>query len=76
VLWLIATPSDTRIADPMHVLVGADTLASAIVKRETLTTEEGDERKDEITLHEIETLYGQLKLAVRAHGRREVQTER
>jgi hypothetical protein len=66
---LIATPSGTRLADPMHVLVGGDTLARAIVKRQPITAEESDQLKDEITLHEIETLYGQLKLAVRAHRR-------
>jgi hypothetical protein len=66
---LIATPSGTRLADPMHVLVGSETLARQIVRREPITAEEKDERKDEITLHEIERLYGQLKLAVRAHRR-------
>lgn len=66
---LIATPSGTRLADPMHVLVGGENLARRIVKREPITSEERDERKDEITLHEIETLYGQLKLALRAHRR-------
>ena len=53
----------------MHVLVGSETLARQIVRREPITAQEKDERKDEITLHEIERLYGQLKLAVRANRR-------
>lgn len=64
---LIATPSGTRVADPMHVLVGDDSFASQIVRREPITAAEEHERKDEITLHGIEQLYGQLKLALRAH---------
>jgi hypothetical protein len=67
---LIATPSGTRLAEPMHVLVGDDALARLIVRREPVTAAEEHERKDEITLHEVEQLYGQLKLAVRAHRRR------
>jgi hypothetical protein len=64
---LIATPSGTRLADPMHVLVGDEALSHQIVKCEPITAEERHRRKDEITLHEVEELYGQLKLALRAH---------
>ena len=64
---LIATPLGTRLADPMHVLVGDEALARQIVKREPITAAEVHERKDEVTLHEIEQLYGQLKLALRNH---------
>jgi hypothetical protein len=67
---LIATPSGTRLADPMHVLAGGDRLARQIVKREPTTGAKGAELRDEITLHEVEQRYGQLKLAVRAHRRR------
>ena len=67
---LIATPSGMRLAEPMHVLVGDDALARLIVRREPVTAAEEHERKDEITLHEVEQLYGQLKLALRAHRRR------
>jgi hypothetical protein len=67
---LIATPSGTRLADPMHILVGGDGLARQIVKREPITTEEQHARNDEIDLHEVEALYGRLKLALRAHRRK------
>jgi Nucleotidyltransferase domain len=67
---LIAAPSGTRLADPMHVLVGDEVLTRQIVKREPMSGEEKHRRKDEITLHELETLYGQLKLALRAHRSR------
>lgn len=67
---LIATPSGTRLADPMHVLVGDDALARQIVRRPPITAAEEHERKDEIVLHEVEQLYGQLKLALRDHRRR------
>lgn len=67
---LIATTSGTRLADPLHVLVGNDVLRDQIVKREPITAEEQHERKDEITLHEVEQLYGRLKLALRAHRNR------
>lgn len=67
---LIATLSGTRLADPMHVLVGDEALARQIVKRESITTAEEHERSDEVTLHEVEQLYGKLKLAVRDHRRR------
>lgn len=68
---LIATPSGTRVADPMHVLVGDEALNWQIVKRDPITAEEQHHhRKDEIALHEVEELYGQLKLAIRAHRRR------
>jgi Nucleotidyltransferase domain len=66
---LIATPSGTRLADPMHIVAGDKTLAAKIVKREAITPAEQHERGDEIELHEIERLYGQLKLALRAHRR-------
>jgi hypothetical protein len=64
---LIATPSGTRVADPLHVLVGGEALSRQLVKREPITTEERDARKNEIELHPIERLYGQLKLALREH---------
>ena len=67
---LIATPSGTRLAQPMHVLVGGERLAGQIVMREPITAEEREARKDEITLHEVEALYGRLKLALRAHRQR------
>jgi hypothetical protein len=67
---LIATPSGARLADPMHVLVGGEALRRQIVKRQPISAEEQLRRKDEITLHEIEELYGRLKLALRAHRRR------
>jgi predicted nucleotidyltransferase len=66
---LIATPSGTRVAEPLHVLVGGETLRQQLVKREPMTLEEEDERKDEIVFHEIERLYSELKLAVRARRR-------
>jgi Nucleotidyltransferase domain len=67
---LIATSTGTRLADPMHVLVGDEGLDDQIVRREPITVAEEHERKDEIALHEIEQLYGQLKLALRAHRTR------
>jgi hypothetical protein len=66
---LIAAPSGTRLADPMHVLVGDELLTSQIIKREPISGEEQHRRKDEIALHEVEKLYGELKLALRAHRR-------
>jgi Nucleotidyltransferase domain len=69
---LIATPSGTRVADPLHVLAGDETLPSQLVKREPITTAEQQARKDELELHPIEQLYGRLKLELRAHRR--VQT--
>lgn len=63
---LIATPSGTRVADPLHVLVGDNALSRQLVKREVITAEERHERQDEVTLHPVEQLYGQLKLALRA----------
>jgi hypothetical protein len=66
---LIATPSGTRVADPLHILVGDDSLSRQLVGRAPITAEEQHRRKDEITLHEVEQLYGQLKLALRAHRR-------
>jgi Nucleotidyltransferase domain len=67
---LIATPSGTRLADPMHVLVGDEALTRQIVKRKPITAEERHRRKDELPLNAVEKLYGELKLAVRAHRRR------
>jgi Nucleotidyltransferase domain len=69
---LLATPSGTRVSDPMHLLVGDEALARQIVRREPPTAAEMHERKDEIALHEIEQLYGQLKLTLRAHRRRDL----
>lgn len=64
---LIGTPSATRVADPLHVLVGDGALSRQLVKRGPISDAEREERKDEIALHEIEQLYGRLKLAFRAH---------
>lgn len=66
---LLATPSGTRLADPMHVLTGRTELAELLVKREPITAAERKARKEEIALHDVELLYGQLKLALRMHGR-------
>jgi hypothetical protein len=66
---LIATPSGTRVADPLHILVGDEALSRQLVKREPITAEEQQGRKDEIPLNPIEELYGRLKLALRAHRR-------
>ena len=66
---LLATPSGTRVADPMHLLAGDDALSRQLVKREPITGEERDRSNDEITLHEVEQLYGQLKLALRERRR-------
>lgn len=67
---LIATPSGTRLGDPFHILVGDDDVGRLLVKRTPPTAEKHERRKDEITLHEVEQLYGQLKLALRAHRRK------
>jgi hypothetical protein len=66
---LIATPSGTRVADPLHIFVGDDALSGELVKREPITAEEQQARTDEIALHPIEQLYGRLKLELRAHRR-------
>jgi hypothetical protein len=66
---LIATPSGTRVGNPMHVLVGDEALSNRLAKREPITAEEREQRKDELTLNKVEELYGQLKLALRAHRR-------
>jgi hypothetical protein len=66
---LIATPSGTRVANPVNVLVGGTALESRLVKREPISAAEKEARRDEIELHEIEQLYGQLKLAFRAQRR-------
>lgn len=64
---LIATPSGTRVADPLHVLVGDTRLSDQLVRREPATATEQREREDEIELNVIERLYGELKLALREH---------
>jgi hypothetical protein len=66
---LIATPSGTRVATPLHILVGGEVLRRQLVQRDPIAAEERRRRGDEIRLHEIERLYGQLKLALRAHRR-------
>ena len=58
---LIATSSGARIADPLVVLVGETTLADRMTRFDPTA-----ERGGEIELHEVEQLYGQLKLAARA----------
>jgi hypothetical protein len=58
---LIATPSGTRVADPLVVLVGNLGLADDMVRFDPAAEPGG-----EIELNEIERLYGQLKLAARA----------
>jgi hypothetical protein len=63
---LLATPSGTRVADPMHVLVGGRALTRQLVKRDPITFDE-QQRRDEIELNPVERLYGELKLALRAH---------
>jgi Nucleotidyltransferase domain len=68
---LIATTSGARVADPLHVLVGDESFRRQLVKREPLSEEEKEERKGEIALHEVEQLYGQLKLAFRAQRARQ-----
>ena len=62
---LIATPSGTRIADPFVVLIGDPSLADRIKRLDPTS-----DATSEIELHEVERLYGQLKLAARA-GRRD-----
>lgn len=63
---LLATPSGTRIAEPVQILAGGEALAGQLVKRDPITAEEREQRKDEIELHPVERLYGELKLALRA----------
>jgi hypothetical protein len=63
---LLATPSGTRIADPARVLAGGEALERQLVKREPVTAGEQEERRNEIELHPVERLYGELKLALRA----------
>ena len=58
---LIATPAGVRIAEPFVVLVGEPRLADRIARFDP-----DQPGGDEITLHEVERLYGQLKLAARA----------
>jgi hypothetical protein len=72
---LIATPSGTRLADPLHVLAGAEGLGRQIVRRTQPTAAEDAERRDEIVLHEVERLYGRLKLAIRAHRHRDPRSK-
>jgi hypothetical protein len=66
---LIATPTGTRVADPMHVLVDREDLRRHLVIREPIASTEQTERGDQITLNEIERLYGELKRALRRAGR-------
>jgi Nucleotidyltransferase domain len=66
---LIATPSGTRVAAPLQVLVGGDALSRQLVRREPLSEEEKHDRHDEPALHDVERLYGELKHALRTHGR-------
>jgi hypothetical protein len=66
---LIATPTGTRVAHPLHLLVGNEELTRRIVIGEPIATAEQTERRDEIVLNEIERLYGELKLALRRAGR-------
>jgi hypothetical protein len=66
---LIATPSGTRVADPLHILVGDEALSRQLVKREPITGDEKDARRDEMRLHPVEQLYGEIKIALRAHRR-------
>ncbi len=65
---LIATPSGSRVAEPLRVVVGGDSLGRQLVKRGPFTSKEREKRKDEIAIHEVERLYGELKLALRRHG--------
>jgi hypothetical protein len=58
---LIASPSGTRVAEPLVVLVGPVTLADGMTRFDPTA-----ERGGEIELHEVERLYGRLKLAARA----------
>ncbi len=64
---LIATPSGTRVAEPFHLLVGDEALERQLRKRESIDVEGA--AAAEIELHEIERLFGQLKLAIRARRR-------
>jgi hypothetical protein len=57
---LIATPSGTRVADPLVVLVGGAELPDRMARFEPAREPSGDSE-----LHEIERLYGQLKHAAR-----------
>jgi hypothetical protein len=58
---LIATPSGTRVADPLVALVGNVGPADGMTRFDPSAEPGG-----EIELNEIERLYGQLKLAARA----------
>ena len=58
---LIATTAGTRLADPFVVLVGESSLADRMERFDPTA-----KRGNEIELHEVERLYGQLKLAARA----------
>lgn len=64
---LIATPPGTRVADPLHLLVGGEALSRQLAMREPIALEEKQEREEGIALHEIEQLYGRLKLALRMY---------
>jgi hypothetical protein len=67
---LIATPSGTRVAPPLHVLVGDEALTSRLVLAEPAPAAGGERPEDELTLNDVERLYGHLKLAVREQRRR------
>jgi hypothetical protein len=58
---LIATPSGTRIADPFVAVVGDVALADRMTRFDPAAESGGG-----IELHEVERLYGELKLAARA----------
>jgi hypothetical protein len=62
---LLGTPSGTRVADPFVVFVGDETLPDQLTRRGPITDTEKEARRDELELHEIEQLYGELKLAFR-----------
>jgi Nucleotidyltransferase domain len=63
---LISTTSGARIDDPLVVLVGEPNLPGRFARRERPAA--GGES---IEPHEVERLYGQLKLAARDHRRQE-----
>lgn len=64
---LIAAPGGARLADPFVVVVGDPSLAERFHRFDP-ATKHGDpatKHGDEVELHEVEMLYGQLKLAAR-----------
>jgi hypothetical protein len=58
---LIATPAGTRTAEPLAVLIGEPSLADRFGRFDPAA-----KGGDDVALHEVETLYGRLKLAARA----------